>query len=146
MDQQLKKAKQTIRAFLAAHYSDERLAWLLAHARARALSYHSCCCLIGVATADHALRPHLQTDAIHPCNPESSHLFAARTLSFAAVAEDGFEALGYVATVDAPGGEAWKRQDEIRRRRVVPIILAEIRRRERVRAASAEKEEVCHQA
>ena len=51
-----KKAKKICRDFLRTNYSDERLAMLLAHAQSGKLAYNSCCCLVGVSTAKHALR------------------------------------------------------------------------------------------
>lgn len=37
-------------------YTDERLAMLLAHAQDGKLEFASCCCLVGIPTADHALQ------------------------------------------------------------------------------------------
>ena len=60
-------------------YTDEKLAALLAPAEDGKLSYVSCCCLIGVPTAGHALRgvvphvagePHLVRAQLHPCASE----------------------------------------------------------------------------
>lgn len=47
---------KAIERFLQTAYSDEKLAALLAHTEDGKLSYWSCCCFVGVATADHALR------------------------------------------------------------------------------------------
>jgi hypothetical protein len=135
MNQELKKAKQTVRAFLALHYTDERLAWLLAHARSGLLAFHSCCCLIGVPTADHALRA--AASEIHPCNSGQRHLFGARKLELAREAEDAFELLGLVGLRSSRVGDA------ARRRRVIPVILAEMRRRARARAAARGEEVSC---
>ncbi len=53
---QLRVYKQNIRAFLRTPvWTEEKLCALLAHAESR-LALWSCCCLIGCANADHALR------------------------------------------------------------------------------------------
>jgi hypothetical protein len=109
-----KEAKIHLRSFMREHYTDERLAWLLAHARAGKLSFSSCCCFIGIVTAAHALRT--AGDYIH------GHVDCARELSGARRAETAFYMIG-------------QQQDENRRRIIIPIILAEQRRRERQRAA-----------
>lgn len=74
--------KQHIRAFMQAHYTDERLAMLLAHARDGKLSYISCCCFIGIANADHALRGR--------SDEGGSHLRDARMYPGAIAAEGSF--------------------------------------------------------
>lgn len=121
MNYELKEAKQGIRAFWP-NYSDERLAWLLAHARSGNLSFYSCCCFIGVATADHALRssgePHTG----------SEHLSVAHAMLAADDAETAFCTLA--ARFSSCGGNS---DDEQRRRRIIPMIKAEMRRRERER-------------
>jgi hypothetical protein len=48
MNQDLRQWKQALRAFMQQHYTDERLAMLLAHAESGKLSFTSCCCFIGV--------------------------------------------------------------------------------------------------
>lgn len=45
----------SIKKYLRSAYSDERLAMLLAHCEDGKLSYWSCCCFIGIPTANHAL-------------------------------------------------------------------------------------------
>ncbi len=50
-----KETKQIIRDFMKTNYSDERLAMLLAHAQSGKLAFNSCCCFVGVSTAQHAL-------------------------------------------------------------------------------------------
>ncbi|MCI0526562.1 MAG: hypothetical protein L0Y56_03795, partial [Nitrospira sp.] len=62
--QGIKHLKAPLRAYMQQHYSDEKLAALLAHARDGKLAYHSCCCFIGIATADHALRGFNPTEAV----------------------------------------------------------------------------------
>ncbi|SRR5581483_3686563 len=111
----IKEAKQHLRAFMRAHYTDERLAALLAHARDGKLVFGSCCCFIGSATADHALK-----GAEHYCWREP-HLALARTLCGAYHAEQAYK---YIA-----------RGDIRRRRIIIPMIRAEMKRRERERQA-----------
>lgn len=117
----IKEAKPYLRAFMRANYSDERLAWLLAHARSGKLAYNSCCCFIGVATADHALRDLLSTGL-------GAHLAYARELPGSACAE--------LAYAHLSGCEDIATADAERQRIIIPMILAEMRRRERSRAAA----------
>src|SRR2546423_8530048 len=126
MDKELKRAKQTIRAFMALNYTDERLVWLLAHARSGQLAFNSCCCFIGVATAGHRLRGGREGEG-DDFFARHGHLFAARLLPVGHEAEEAFEVLGWPASREEP-------PDVVRRRRIVPIVLAELRRRERAAA------------
>jgi hypothetical protein len=120
---QFKRWKKAIRQFLHTAYSDERLAWLLAHARNGKLAYQSCCCLIGVATADHALRGKTDVTA-----PGALHYRLAKIFVGAREAEMAFWELGY-----AGSSRLAESNDELRRRRVIPMIKAEMRYRERSR-------------
>lgn len=124
VDIRLKECKRAIRKFLATAYSDERLAWLLAHARSGRLSYRSCCCLIGVATADHPLQ-----EKSAPEQFVHSHYTLAKTFLGAREAELAFYYLGHI-------GRWWvtASADTQRRRRLIPMIKAEMRRREWLRA------------
>lgn len=122
MNIRLKEAKRAIRRYLTSAYSDDRLAWLLAHARHGRLSYQSCCCLIGAATSDHALRGRTSLK-----DASSPHYIVARQFVGAQEAERGYYSLGVI-------GKPWRlTQDELRRRRVIPMLLAEMRRREAAR-------------
>ena len=112
MNKELKQRKQTIRQFMREHYTDERLVMLLAHAQSGSLAFMSCCCFIGIPTADHALRGNLQVDG-------EEHYLAAKRLIGAGAAEGAYMMLHF----DNHG----------RRRRLIPIIKAELRRRERLR-------------
>ena len=124
MNQLLQDAKRAIRSFWP-NYSDERLAWLLAHARSSKLSYFSCCCLIGVATADHALQDEY--------DKHGDHIELARGLTFAHEAEDGFNLLG---TSGLPFDSPDYNNDSVRRRRLIPMIKAEMKRREMLSTSS----------
>lgn len=122
-DQQ--ERKRHIRSFLRAHYSDEKLAALLAHAQDGKLSFCSCCCFIGIPTADHALRG---WDA---STNDAGHLNAAHFLSGATMAEQAFCLL-------VPRDQGYSVKDIGRRRILIPMVKAEMRRRAALRAELAE--------
>jgi hypothetical protein len=108
---------ENIEKFLATAYSDEQLAALLAHAQDGKLSYRSCCCLIGVVTADHALKgEYPKVFAGWADGASIHHIFEARNQwEFAPQAESEFARLG--------------RDDAERRERLIPLIYAEMERR-----------------
>lgn len=124
MKQQL---KQDIRAFLRSAYTDQRLAEVLAHAQDGKLSYWSCCCLRGAATADHALKP--MTD-----DWNAPHYSTAMDLPNSAQAAVAYLNLGGPWSADDAENE---QSDSRRRRIVIPILRAEIRRRDKLRAIEA---------
>src|SRR5258708_22634376 len=65
--------------FLQTAYTDENLAALLAHAQDEKLSFFSCCCLIGVTNAPHALRGYVPEVAHgRALPPGSTHHQSAR--------------------------------------------------------------------
>jgi hypothetical protein len=103
-----------IEQFLREQYSDEKLAALLAHAEDGKLSFGSCCCFIGVATATHALQGYNYIEAYGTSLED--HLKLARKLPFAHDAEDEFLALGG--------------RDRERQKAIIPLIRAEIARRD----------------
>ncbi len=114
----LREQKQAIRAFLQTPvWTEEKLCALLVHAQDK-LSLWSCCCLIGVATADHALQGRLGLRA-----PYGGHFLVSRHLPLALKAEEAFDQLAH--PWDTFGADG----DELRRRRIRPIIRAELRRR-----------------
>ncbi len=114
----MKEKRAAIRNFLRTPvWTDEKLCALLAHAESGRLIYTSCCCLIGVATADHALG---SLDE-HPGNV--GHYQRARLLPYAVRAEAAYH---YLALYN----------DASRRRILRPIIRAELKRRELVRIKS----------
>lgn len=107
---------ENIQKFLAEAYTDEKLAALLAHAQDGKLAYRSCCCLIGIPTANHALRgymPEFKTG--RPLPIEYQHHLAMRFTEHAAQAEKEFYNLGST--------------DAELRERLIPLILSEIERR-----------------
>lgn len=108
------------------HYSDQQLAALLAHARDGKLAYQSCCCFISIPTADHALRSELNFGKVIG----TGHYQIAMELSGANSAEAAFLYLGEHVVIH----DDWKSDDKVRRRILIPMVLAEMRRRERSRA------------
>ncbi len=120
-DQQ--QRKQHIRNFLRTPvWTDEKLCALLAHAES-ILSFNSCCCLIGVATADHALKG--KTDSWW-----APHYHLAQDLPLAPDAHHAFCSL--------PEFPSLPDADVIRNRILRPIIKAELRRREISRRVAVE--------
>lgn len=124
MNRDLRQAKHDIRAFFI-HYTDERLVALLAHARDGKLHYVSCCCFIGIATADHALRER------NCVGDEAGHYWRAQDLPGAFEAERAFYLLGKknFSLLD----------NALRTRLIIPLIRAEMRRRELARATETEQ-------
>ena len=121
-------------------YTDERLAALLAHAEDGKLSFGSCCCLIGIPTADHALRGHT-SDFENYLDP---HYFVSKygLPGFSAAVLDA-KALPGIEAVEtaflnlsrlAPGRRRSPEEDVERRAKLIPLIKAEMRRRESLRA------------
>jgi len=100
---------ENISWFLERNYSDEQLAALLAHVESGRLSYNSCCCLVGIPLATHALRGEHEYDS-----DGEAHLEMGRELPWAKEAEFEFALLGPDAT---------------RRRILMPLVLAEMERR-----------------
>ena len=118
MNNRLGELKKAIRAFFP-NYTTERLAAYLAHAQDGKVVYSSCCCFIGGATADHALR-----DGSH--RNDYNHYKEAKSLPGADRAEAAFFDLGRpyykhpIATDGMDKGEAQ------RRRVLIPMIKAEL--------------------
>jgi len=120
MNNRLGELKKGIRAFFP-NYTTERLAAYLAHAQDGKVFYSSCCCFIGGATADHALRGRCDTN-------DYSHYEAAKNLPGADRAEAAFFDLGRPNYKHPIGTDGVK--DEAQRRRVlIPMIKAELWRR-----------------
>jgi len=101
-------------------YTDKRLAMLKAHCEDGRLGYHSCCCLVGIPTADHPLGA-VESDM---------HYIEALLLPGAIEAEKEFFLLG---------------SDEDRRRVLLPLIEAEIAQRDLERENCFEDFEVTAQ-
>lgn len=113
----------SIRRYLKTAYKDDaRLTALYAHAEDNKLVWFSCCCFIGAATADHALRGQ------ENCYGSEPHYWQARQLPDSYEAECAFYTLG--------------RTDTERNRRLIPIIRTEMRRRERTRKKVLDRQSV----
>jgi hypothetical protein len=115
-NQELSEGKEILRTFMREHYTDERLAMLLEHAQSGRLRFISCCCFIGVATADHPL-------VGFSVYLNDTHYIAAQQLSGAYDAETAYRRLGAASLEE---------REAMRRRRIIPIIRAEMRRRDRL--------------
>jgi len=132
MNNRLGELKKGIRAFFP-NYTTERLAAYLAHAQDGKVFYSSCCCFVGGATADHALRGRCDTN-------DYGHYQAARNLPGADRAEAAFFDLGRPQYKHPIGTDGVK--DEAQRRRVlIPMIKAELRRRARQAEVAESKRE-----
>lgn len=100
--------------FLRTAYTDEKLAALLAHAEDGRLTHSSCCCVLGIPTADHALRGKSQWVEPHY-----------------------FEAVNNWGTAAGCAFAGLAASDELRRAKLIPLIHAEMARREQERSAEA---------
>lgn len=94
-------------------YTDERLTMLLAHTQDGKLSFWSCCCFAGIPSAVHALRGKMETITQsfrdgHSSGGASDPLWVAMSGEFCGLA----------------------REDAERRAKLIPLILAEMKRRE----------------
>jgi hypothetical protein len=116
-----RKRKATLRKFMRDHYSDERLSWLLEYARSGELRFYSCCCFIGIPTANHALQSGV------------AHLKAAYELDGADEAETAFKKIYKPTTIPYS-------RDSGRQRILIPMVRAEIKRRELVRLSTQSQE------
>ncbi len=106
------------------HYTDERLAQLLAHAQDGKLAYNSCCCFVGIAfwPGDHPFA--LNMERMGHINP--THESDGKAASGGQKAEDAYNSLWVP-------GRFEEDMDAKRRRILIPMIRAEMRRRERLK-------------
>jgi hypothetical protein len=126
---------KNIRLFLAhpGNFTDQRIAELYAHCEDEKLVFMSCCCLSGSATANHPLQSTRWDFA------GQAHLYAAKKLPFAQAAEAEFYELGgisFLGWLIAPDGS--EECDIRRRRRLLPLLRAELDRRMRERRIEGE--------
>jgi hypothetical protein len=143
MHAELKKNKVYVRMFLQNHMGDEELAMTLAHAQSGRMSFHSCDCLIGMATikqADHApqgrsIERFFDSDGSFRTRTVLSkhYTFAKETLSGALAAEQAFKYFGR-------GEDTHSEQDAKRCRILIPIIRAEMKRRDFIRGEHQSQE------
>jgi hypothetical protein len=112
-------------------YTDERLAMLLAHAEDGKLAYVSCCCLTGITTADHPPRGKMSMMGVML----NQHWRDSKDADGWLEVDDAYHAFG----MDADG-RLMDNDDELRRMRLIPLIKAEISRRESLRTQSETSE------
>lgn len=119
----LKEDKAIVREYLGRVYTDSDLAKALDHARSGKMSFVSCCCLIGIPTADHELQ------GMNIAN-DHHHYIKVAFSKYAKAAEEAFFCTGFVhgRGVCAPS-ESIAGSEPLRRARIIPILKAEIRRR-----------------
>lgn len=123
MNEYLKQAKQDIRAFIREHWSDEKLAGALAFNQDGCMNYvNTCSCLMGVTLSDY-----FHHDRV---NCIIGHYHVATRLAGAYAAEKGYMLLGSMAI--PPFLCEVMVTDELRRRRLAPILKAELHRRDRL--------------
>lgn len=131
--------EQIITNFLRTEYSDSDLAAALAHAQDGKLSYYSCCCLRGIPSANHALRGVINTgEQFGPATEHASHdpaLFDLVRSDRYMEADEAYLQLG------SPIDDDWQAADARRRARLIPLIEAEISRRESERASELQEVE-----
>lgn len=121
LDSELKHCKRTLRVLLRTAYSDERLALLLSDSRKGEVDFRSHSCLTGANSFRHGSSG---KSAAH----HSSRLHRyQRTVMLLAIreAEWALYRLGFIR-------RPWKfTSDELRSRRLAPMVRAEMRRRSR---------------
>lgn len=117
---------------MQAHYTDERLAMLLAHAQSGRLAFDSCCCFIGVPNAPHALCGNKERGPIDPIHHRNVPI---------KLEEEYYKAENAFLHLET---KHWKASDgdSIRRRILIPMIKAEMKRRERVKFVEEYKAEL----
>jgi hypothetical protein len=111
MNYEFREDKQTIRNFMQKHYSDERLTMLLAHAQDGKLRFYSCCCL--------AMTPFVNHGLIEGWCDEPGK--CGKYEYFQVTVSRAFNRIGWHRSDDA---------DRTRRRILIPMIRAEMKRRE----------------
>lgn len=125
----LKQNKALLRDYLRNEYSDDKLVLLLDHARSGQLSYMSCCCFEGLAhaKANHKIRG-LMTfkEMCHRDSQGHDHLSGLTNASVA------FNEIGYCLRRKIIA------DDSLRRCRIIPMILAEIARRAKLREETSD--------
>jgi len=129
--------EEILTGFMQTHYSDEKLAALLAHAEDGKLSFHSCCCFVGIPTANHALRGSLVNEELG----DTSHYNELVESPDRAAVEIAYYSLAAGAWND-PERDAYfaERRDTERRAKLIPLIKAEMNRRAELRAQVEESE------
>lgn len=124
-----------ISEFLRTAYTDEKLAALLAHAEDGKLSWHSCCCLRGIPTANHALRGMNVEGAAYL--PENHGDPIVKSPLYTKADTAYFNLAGPLGWTDT------RTADAHRRTKLIPLIKAEMKRREAERSVVHVTEAVC---
>lgn len=128
-----KEAKSIVRNYLRSTYTDRDLVRALDHARELRLAYDSCCCFAGIPGAGaelHGARgANFPPRMFKPCSA-----FYFRTHR----EESDLASDAYFYLAPFGGGD-----DANRRRILIPMILAEMRRRMRAIAERAQQPETC---
>lgn len=120
MNQAHRNRKQEIRSFfMREKYSDANLVRLLTHAREGKLQDASCCCFIGITTAPE----HIHEGTLADMPRDHIGHYSAAALNVGGMIADGA-----YATISGV--------DEVRRRILIPMILAEIKRRSKEEVTS----------
>jgi hypothetical protein len=130
MNQQMqhRERKQLIYAHLRANFTDQVLADLLAHAQDGKLVYLSCCCLRGFYTADHPYAGEVADYRGGHYELANSEEAIASAPAYAEMGDD-------IRFTD------WIKGDELRRRILIPMIRAEMKRRANLRIAAPESKQ-----
>ena len=110
---------ENIVKFLQTAYSDEKLAALLAHASDGKLGYGSCCCLVGIPTSNHALQEAPGMFRLEDRGVDVSHYLSLERSTLMDSAETEFRNF---------------KNDAERREILIPLILEEQARREKMRS------------
>ena len=116
MNEILRHSKRVIRGYLQTQYSDTNLTEILDHARSGGLAHYSCCCVAGLPFRQHAGLSGIETMLNHEPLYLDVLNGAAVSLAFSWLA----------------GAEVIPDPDALRRLRIIPMVLAEIRRRNRM--------------
>jgi hypothetical protein len=121
LDSELKRCKRTLRILLRTAHSGERLDLLLAHSRSGQVDIRFCCHFLGEIARRHAP---LGKSTPRPVS-KVYHYPRALMLQAACEAEWALYRLGFIR-------RPWRfTSDELRGRRLAPMVRAEIRRRSR---------------
>lgn len=121
----LKEAKGHVRDFLQKQYSDENLVKLLDHCRAGKFQFASCCCFVGIVTADHELMS--EENYYHSCG----HYLKAQHLVGALDGERGARVLGFTKEEIRSKQPMGYGDNQLRTRLLIPLAMAEIKRRQK---------------
>jgi hypothetical protein len=126
----IQEAKHHVRSFLQDHYTDKKLAQGLDHLRAGDFRFVSCCCFVGIATAKH--QKHQLRGYCDQATWNNAHYKKAKELPGGEMAEQA------AVVLSRPHRNPYAIDDARLTRRLIPMFLAEIRRREKARHGAVE--------